>query len=112
MGCEKNEIENAIDQLLKQPVDALFFMSNTLATCGIKYINKLHITVPKELGVVSFDETEAADLFYAPLTYIKQPIEEMGKQALHILLENTDKKKTTTVNIDGELVVQRSSVNV
>ncbi|MEX6687267.1 substrate-binding domain-containing protein [Danxiaibacter flavus] len=111
MGCTQQEVEKAIDQLLKQPVDALFFTSNTLASCGIKYINKLHIQVPNDLGIVSFDETEAADLFYAPLTYIKQPIDEMGKQSLHILLDKiSGKKKMITSNIDGELIVQRSSV--
>ncbi len=112
MACQHSEVEKAIDRLLQQPVDALFFTSNTLASCGIKYINRLRIQVPQELGIVSFDETEAADLFYAPLTYIKQPIEEMGKQSLHILLDKiAGKKKMVTSNIDGELIIQRSSVN-
>jgi LacI family transcriptional regulator len=109
----KNEIEKAVKELLglPQPVDGLLFSSNIIAAHGLRYINTLPLTVPDDLSIVSFDETEALDLFYAPLTYIKQPLQEMGKMATKILLENIgSNNKITQVNMEPELVIRSSSV--
>ncbi len=107
------EITFAIDQLVsgKKPVEGIFFASNLISSLGIKYINKLKIRVPGELALISFDETEAADLFYAPVTYIKQPISVMGKAALGLLL-NALNKRTTISNLifGGELIIRESSI--
>lgn len=109
----KEDIRLAIDQLMKarKPADAIFFATNSLAIEGLKYINELGIRVPEELAIVSFDESEAFDLFYAPVTYIKQPILEMGKEAVRVLLEQMKDgdKPTELVCIDATLVIRRSS---
>ncbi|HEX9512644.1 MAG TPA: substrate-binding domain-containing protein [Puia sp.] len=105
-------VEKAITELLDlpKPPDALFFISNTLSIYGIKYINKLDIRVPDTLAIVSFDETEASDIFYAPLTYIRQPLKEMGQLATQILIENIGKKNIRQMNLDGELLIRKSSI--
>lgn len=106
------EIQKAVDAVLKAPLsaDAILFASNALAVQAVKYINSLDIKVPQELGLVGFDETEALDLFYAPLTFIRQPLEEMAAQALDILLNRIDRNNMTTqVNIEGELVIRQST---
>src|SRR4030095_1859034 len=62
-----NSVETAIDELLKgtSRIDALLFGSNTLAVAGLKHLNSIGVKVPGELAIISFDETEAFDLFYA-----------------------------------------------
>ncbi|WP_343307078.1 substrate-binding domain-containing protein [Chitinophaga niabensis] len=109
----KEDIKLAIDQLLKarKPADALFFATNSLAIEGLKYINELGIRVPEELAVVSFDESEAFDLFYSPVTYVRQPILEMGKTAVRVLLDQIKdaEKPAELICIDTELVIRRSS---
>lgn len=109
----KEDIKLAIDQLLKarKPADAIFFATNSLAIEGLKYINELGIRVPEELAVVSFDESEAFDLFYSPVTYVRQPILEMGKTAVRVLLDQIKDadKPAELVCIDTELVIRRSS---
>jgi LacI family transcriptional regulator len=109
----KEDIKLAIDQLLKarKPADALFFATNSLAIEGLKYINELGIRVPEDLAVVSFDESEAFDLFYSPVTYVRQPILEMGKAAVRVLLDqiNDADKPAELICIDTELVIRRSS---
>lgn len=109
---DRQEIENAVDSLLNMntPVDALLFTSNTIATYAVKYINTLPIKVPEMLALACFDETEALDLFYAPLTYVKQPMQEIGRAAINILLEKLqNKSKLTQVRLKGELIVRSSS---
>jgi LacI family transcriptional regulator len=108
----KQAVEKSLQELLSlsQPVDAILFASNTIALHGLKHINAMGVRVPEELAIVSFDETEAFDLFYAPLTYIKQPLQEMGQMATRILLESIGRNnKITQVNLEGELIVRQST---
>ena len=110
---DKYEIEKAVKELLNpdEPVDGLVFSSNIIAAYGLKLINTLPVRVPDDLAIVSFDETEALDLFYAPLTYIKQPLREMGAMATKILLENIgSNNRITEVVMEPELVVRASSI--
>jgi LacI family transcriptional regulator len=109
----KAEIEKAVKDLLNtEPrVDGLLFASNIIAANGLKYINTLPLKVPTDLAIVSFDETEALDLFYAPLTYVRQPLREMGAMATKILIENiASNNRITQVDMEPELVVRASSL--
>jgi LacI family transcriptional regulator len=105
-------VENAIDKMRanKEPVDALLFAANALTMHGLKYINALQIKVPDQLAIISFDRTNAWDLFYAPLTYINQPLSEIGRVATKILLEKIEGNNTITrVNLPATLVVRAST---
>jgi LacI family transcriptional regulator len=109
----KAETEKAVRDVisLDESVDGLVFASNIIAAHGLKFINTLPIKVPDDLAIVSFDETEALDLFYAPLTYIKQPLREMGAMATKILLENIgSNNRITQVDMEPELIVRASSI--
>jgi LacI family transcriptional regulator len=103
----------SIDSFLSDPnpVDSLFFTSNLLTVSGLKYINSLGLKIPDQLAIVGFDETDAFDLFYAPVSYVKQPMLEMGCEAVRLLLnsmENRDVKES--VELKAELVIKKSSV--
>jgi LacI family transcriptional regulator len=110
----RTSVENAIDDLLSlsQPVDAVLFASNILATNALKYIHALGIKVPGELAIVSFDQMDASDLFYAPLTYLRQPIQEMGEMATKMLLEHIEKvKEIEQVKMEATLVIRGSTLD-
>jgi len=77
------------------------------------YINSLSVKVPEDLAIVSFDESEIFDFFHAPLTYIKQPLQEMGEAATRILLNNiSETQKTEQVIIPAQLVIRKSSLKL
>ncbi|TKK68095.1 LacI family transcriptional regulator [Ilyomonas limi] len=108
----KAAIEKAVQELLSldEPADAILFGSNSIAVHGVKYINTLPLKVPKDLAIISFDETESLDLFYASITYIKQPMHEMGQLTTRILLDCIGKNnKVTQVNMQAELVIRAST---
>lgn len=109
----KTNVKAAMADLLQQdePIEALLFATNAIATHGLKYLNELGVKVPDQLALVSFDKTDALDLFYAPLTYINQPIAEMGRMATRILVE-TINGSTDIIqrNLPAELVIRSSSV--
>ncbi|MBG9374941.1 substrate-binding domain-containing protein [Panacibacter sp. DH6] len=108
-------VEKAMQQLLggKDVVDAILFGSNILALQGVKYINARGLRVPENVGVIMFDESEALSLYSPPISYIKQPMESLGKTAVNMLLESIARNnKTSQVKLDGELVLSRSAVAV
>lgn len=108
----KSLVEKAIDDLLSlsEPVDSILFTSNTLALFGLKYIHARGIRIPDDLSLVTFDETDASDLFYAPLTYLRQPVQKMGRMATKILLENIDEEKETMqIKMEAELIIRAST---
>lgn len=109
-----DEIRNAIAGLLEADpsLDALFFGSNRIAAQGLKYLNGLPVTVPDDIAVVSFDETEELDLFYSAPTYVRQPLQEMGQKAIEILLHNigSNNNEVMQVSMKAELVVRGSSL--
>lgn len=106
-----NEVFREVDFLVNDiKVDSILFESNVIAVAGLKRIHSMGIRVPSEIGLISFDETEAFDLFYAPLTYIRQPLKEMGRMAMEVLLKTIEKDQTITqVKLPGELVVRAST---
>lgn len=111
----EEEVIKAIRELLsdKEPVDAIFFASNKVSTYGLKYLNTLDIKVPGELGILSFDQSDAAFLFYSPLTHIRQPLHEMGQLAVRILLEAiNDSKFTRQEVLEATLVIGKSTIRI
>ena len=107
------DVSNAVNRFLSEPkpVDAIFFTTNLLTISGLKCLNNLNVKIPDQVAVVGFDETDAFDLFYAPVTYVKQPMTELGREAVKLLLnaiENGD--SVESVILDTELIIRQSSV--
>lgn len=108
-----DDIEAAIKKMLNQklPIDSLFFANNVIGLKALNVIHDLKIKVPEELGIVSFDQRDAFDFFYAPLTYIKQNLKEIGQQSVRLLLKAIKEQpsKPTKIVVKAELVVRESS---
>jgi len=91
-------------------VDALFFATNSLAVAGLKEINKLGIKVPDELAIISFDESDAFDFFYSPVTYVSQSLADIGKESIRLIINKLlgKSKKNTDVIVEAKLIVRES----
>lgn len=112
VGDKKTAIETAIKELLlvDPHIDALLLGSNTIATGGLRYINKLTLRVPQDLAIISFDQAEMLDVFYSPVTYVNQPLEEIGKLAIEVILETIgDSSRINCINLPASLVVREST---
>lgn len=106
-------IRKAIDSMTsgQSPVDALIFATYGLAINGLKYINELRLKVPDDLGIVSFGQAEVFDLYYCPITYMRQPIESLGKTAVDVLVKKLENpsEKLTQISMEATLVDRESS---
>ena len=107
----EQQVKKAIDELLTlpSPVNAILFTNNILSTTGLIYINSLTVKVPADISIVSFDQSAASDLFYAPITHIKQPLQDLGQIATSALLDMISSDKTVTITLKAELVIRKST---
>lgn len=91
-------------------VEGILFSTNTLSIMGLKIINELDFAIPEEIAVFCFDQSESYDLFYCPISYVKQPLGEIGKEAVRVLLEQLHGKKIgeQKVMLDVEIIARKS----
>jgi len=107
----EKDVADKIKPLLKPlQIDALFFATNSLAVAGLKEINKLGIKVPDDLAIISFDESDAFDFFYSPVTYVSQSLADIGKEAIKLVINrlHSKSKKNTNVIVEAKLIVRES----
>lgn len=109
-----HQVEEQMDKLIgeigkRQDTDAVLFATNALSVAGLYAIRKYQIQVPDQLSVIGFDGTEAFDFFNPQLTYIKQPLEEMGKESVRVLFEQIKGAgKTVHVELKHQLICRDS----
>src|SRR6185503_13984665 len=77
------------------PVRALLCMNDRLAFGAYQAISELGLNVPRDIAIVSFDNDELAAYLRPGLTTIALPHEEMGRQAVDLLLSGAAKRQRT-----------------
>lgn len=97
--------------LTKNPnLDAILFSTNVLTLYGLKYAVRNQLKVPEKVEIMGFDEAESYDVFPVPITYYKQPLEEIGKRSVDFLMSEIRHPGEQSIQeiIKGELVVTKS----
>jgi len=89
-GDVQNDVAKAIDDLrVSHPnVSALFVVNNILALAAMQHFSDIGITIPSQVSIISFDDIEVFKLCSPPITAVSQPIDEMGKLASKIILDD------------------------
>jgi LacI family transcriptional regulator len=80
------EIENFLTGDGKD-CDALFFLTNYLGVLGIEATKKLNIHIPADKAILCFDDNDIFRLYTPTISVIRQPICEIGQQAMAALIE-------------------------
>jgi len=107
----EKDVAAKMESLLRPlQVDALFFATNSLAVASLKIINKMGIRVPEDLAIISFDESDAFDFFYSPVTYVNQSLTDIGKEAIKLVINrlHSKTKQTREIIVEAKLVVRES----
>lgn len=110
----KPEIEKACNDLLidKREVDAVIFATNLLSVTGLTCIHKSDIKIPDDLAFIGFDGGDCFDLFYSPITYVRQPIKEMAKESVKTLIDSLVAPESTKIShiiLKSNLIIRDSS---
>ncbi len=106
------EIEKKILHLLaaKPAIDSVYFSTNKIAIEGLAVLAKHRIAVPEQLGVICFDEADAYKIFNTSITYVKQPLRQIGHEAVELLVSLMNGNKLNKqIMLDTRLVQGNSS---
>lgn len=66
---------------------AIFALSNTIMLGALKAIREAGLSIPQDVALISFDNNLYMDYMTPSITRISQPVEDMSKLAVKILLD-------------------------
>ena len=101
-------------QALEDPPTAVFCYNDMTAIGLIHAAHAAGLSLPRDLAVVGFDDIVFAPYVYPPLTTVAQPVVELGKGAMEMVLTllpdgSTNPDASTDRTLPGRLVVRASS---
>jgi len=70
-----------------RPFSAIFAQNDQMAVGAIRALRENGRRVPGDVSVIGFDDIPLASYFDPPLTTLRQPLEELGRQAARLLIE-------------------------
>jgi len=92
------------------PVGAIFAASDLMAAGALRALRAAGRRVPGDVAVVGFEDSAVARYAQPPLTSVRQPIEELGRQATRLLLARMGGEAGGMhLILDTELVVRAST---
>ena len=93
------------------PPTAIFAFNDNLAIGALQAARERGLAVPDDLSLVGFDDSEQAPIVTPPLTSVRQPLAEMGRMAVALLVRLLKQPdgETLKVELATTLVVRGSS---
>jgi DNA-binding LacI/PurR family transcriptional regulator len=100
----------AMKKLLLVPrVTAVFCTNDLIAYGAYRAINETGLNIPKDISVIGCDDVFLSQCIYPPLTTIRVPTKEMGRQAMNLILNEIHEKQSANVKLKTNLVVRESA---
>ncbi len=99
---EKDDIAEAVKQLEpgnKSKVEAIFFATSKLGIMGLETLHSLGLHIPGDIAVVSFDDPDAYKISQPPVSAIAQPLQEIGRESVKVLLDMIHDRNAETKKI-------------
>ena len=72
---------------------AIFASNDDMAAAAVSAAHRLGLDVPKDVTVVGFDDTTLATTAWPELTTVRQPIADMARAAITLLLEQIRRRR-------------------
>ncbi|NPV54351.1 MAG: LacI family DNA-binding transcriptional regulator [Firmicutes bacterium] len=90
---------------------AIIAGSDLIAVGVMSAARELQLRVPQDVSIVGYDDVPLSRLSNPPLTTIRQPISDMGKVAVRLLVQKIrgTRKKQTSMVLPVELIVRGST---
>lgn len=108
-------IKTELSDLITSPnaIDALYVTNNKLTMICYEALAEMNVRIPFDCAFVSFDDMDYFKYITPSLTAVKQNVEEMGRIAVRILIDEINSKKSTNnakkvVKVKMELNIRNS----
>jgi LacI family transcriptional regulator len=108
IGGGLSAAEHLLD--LPEPPTAIFAFNDNMAIGAIRAAHARGFRVPADLSIVGFDDLEEAEIVTPALTTIRQPLAEMGRIAVSLLIRLLDNQRLEALHVElGTRLVIRES---
>jgi LacI family transcriptional regulator len=96
---------------LDEPPTAIFAFNDNHAIGALQAARARGLRVPEDLSVVGFDDVEHATIVTPALTTVRQPLAEMGRTAVSLLMRLLERQRFETLHVElaTRLVVRDST---
>jgi len=96
---------------LPDPPTAIFAFNDCMAVGAMQAARARGLRLPDELSVVGFDDTPEADAAHPRLTTVQQPLKELGRMAVSLLVRllGTQQSEPPQVELVTRLIVRSST---
>ncbi|HZU86488.1 MAG TPA: LacI family DNA-binding transcriptional regulator [Anaerolineaceae bacterium] len=100
----------AMQRLFPAQPDAVFAASDIMAAGAMRAVLEAGLRVPEDIAFVGFDDLPVTSLVNVALTTVRQPVVQLGVQAVELLLDVIENGATPPrrIIIDTELVIRES----
>lgn len=99
------------DLLLSSPrPDAFFCVSDRLAAAAIKACQEAGLSVPRDVAVCGHDRQPFGSFLTPSLTTVSQPVAQLGRTAVRLLLAILAGERPESVILPSELIVRHSTI--
>lgn len=86
------------------------FVANDIMAFGVyEAARQAGLSIPEDLSVIGYDDLDVAEWAGPPLTTIRQPLAEMGRQAAQIVLTLDETTRTPRVELATDLIIRAST---
>jgi LacI family transcriptional regulator len=110
---EITEGEEAAGSLLDMhnPPTAVFAFNDNIAIGTMRAARSRGLRIPEDISIVGFDDVEHATIVTPRLTTVRQPLAEMGRTAVSLLIRLLEHQSFETLNVQlaTRLVVREST---
>lgn len=91
---------------------ALVTVDDNLAIGAVQAAQQAGLVVGRDFGVTGFDDTPGIQHLSPPLTSVRQPLRQVGKAVVELLIDLIQEKKpaVTQINLAPRLIVRQSSL--
>jgi len=84
---------NSMDDISQY--DGIFVFNDIAAATIMRSLKKRGVKIPQEVKIIGFDNSFIGELLYPSLTTINQPIEEIGRTIVELLIKQINLEKVT-----------------
>lgn len=102
----------AVKELLRgeKSITALFVSTDSQAIGALRAVIEAGLEIPQDFAIVSFDNIAEAAFTFPPLSTINQPVEQMGRVSIEMLLKSIQAPKSIFSKqvLPVELSIRRS----
>lgn len=110
-GTSENAYALALTELQKENHPDAFVCNDNLAAFGLlKACKELHLSIPQEIGIVTFDNYPLAEYMDPPLTIVDIDTAMLGEQTAQLLFRRIENKVgNQQIMLSTDLVIRASS---